>query len=125
MVSAFEAGEVHTNYETAADFVEILDGLGLTKSEVVTSATLVCRAKATDPVLKDQKVRRALQIAVDNAVVLQLGYGNAGTVAENHHVCPIHPEYAELPKSRARHREGQGNDDRGRPHRHRVRIADV
>ena len=37
-------------------------------------------------------------MAVDNAVVLQLGYGNAGTVAENHHVCPIHPEYYELPK---------------------------
>ena len=48
--------------------------------------------------LKDQKVRHALQIAVDNAIVLQLGYNNAGTVAENHHVCPIHPEYAELPK---------------------------
>ena len=73
-------------------------GWDVTKSEVVTSATLVCRAKATDAVLKDQNVRRALQIAVDNTVVLQLGYNNAGTVAENHHVCPIHPEYAELPK---------------------------
>ena len=98
MISAFESGEIHTNYETPAEFVDILDGLGLVKSEVVTSATLVCRAKATDPVLKDQNVRRALQLAVDNAVVLQLGYNNAGTVAENHHVCPIHPEYAELPK---------------------------
>ena len=48
MVSAFEAGEVHTNYETPADFVEILDGLGLTKSEVVTSATW-CAPKATEP----------------------------------------------------------------------------
>ncbi|TJV07996.1 MAG: diguanylate cyclase, partial [Mesorhizobium sp.] len=46
----------------------------------------------------DQKVRNALQLAVDNAVVLQLGYGNAGTVAENHHVSPIHPEYFELAK---------------------------
>ena len=55
-------------------------------------------AKRNDAVLKDQNVRRALQLAVDNAVVLQLGYNNAGTVAENHHVCPIHPEYAELPK---------------------------
>ena len=43
-------------------------------------------------------MRNALQLAVDNAVVLQLGYGNAGAVAENHHVCPIHPEYVELPK---------------------------
>ena len=43
-------------------------------------------------------MRKALQLAVDNAVVLQLGYGNAGTVGRNHHVCPIHPEYYELPK---------------------------
>ena len=43
-------------------------------------------------------MRNALQLAVDNAVVLQLGYNNAGTTGENHHVCPIHPEYYELPK---------------------------
>jgi peptide/nickel transport system substrate-binding protein len=42
-------------------------------------------------------VRNALQLAVDNALVLELGYNNRGTPAENHHVCPIHPEYAELP----------------------------
>ena len=34
----------------------------------------------------NQKVRNALQMAVDNATVLQLGYGGRGTVAENHHV---------------------------------------
>ncbi|MFZ1775400.1 MAG: ABC transporter substrate-binding protein, partial [Rhizobiaceae bacterium] len=33
-----------------------------------------------------------------NSAVLQLGYNGAGTVGENHHVCPIHPEYFELPK---------------------------
>jgi peptide/nickel transport system substrate-binding protein len=43
-------------------------------------------------------VRNALQLAVDNNVVLQLGYNNAGTVGENHHVAPIHPEYYPLPK---------------------------
>jgi peptide/nickel transport system substrate-binding protein len=35
---------------------------------------------------------------VDNAVVLELGYSGLGSVAENHHVGPMHPEYAELPK---------------------------
>ena len=28
MVSAFEAGEVHTNHETTADYVSILEGIG-------------------------------------------------------------------------------------------------
>ncbi|TIQ82741.1 MAG: diguanylate cyclase, partial [Mesorhizobium sp.] len=98
MVSAFEAGEVHTNFETSADYVSILDGVDLVKSEVVTASTIVCRTNVTNKPYDDQKVRNALQLAVDNAVVLQLGYGNAGTVAENHHVSPIHPEYYELAK---------------------------
>jgi len=46
----------------------------------------------------DVRVRRALAMAVDNAVCLELGYAGQGIVAENHHVCPIHPEYAKLPK---------------------------
>ena len=98
MVSAFEAGEIHTNQETTADYVPILDALDLIKSEVVTASTIVARTNVTTKPYDDQKVRQALQLAVDNAVVLQLGYGNAGMPAENHHVCPIHPEYAEMPK---------------------------
>lgn len=97
-LAAFEAGEVHTNYETTADYVDIYDGLGLEKSEVVTAATIVARTNVNNAPYEDEKVRRALQLAVDNATVLALGYGNAGEPAENHHVCPIHPEYVELPK---------------------------
>ena len=98
MVSAFEAGEVHTNHETTADYVSILEGVGAVTSEVVTASTIVARTNVANKPYDDQKVRNALQLAVDNAVVLQLGYGNAGVPAENHHVCQIHPEYAELPK---------------------------
>jgi peptide/nickel transport system substrate-binding protein len=97
MVSAFEAGEVHTNFETSADYVDILDSLGLVKSEVVTASTIVARTNVNNKPYDDRRVRNALQLAVDNSIVLALGYGNAGDPAENHHVCPIHPEYAELP----------------------------
>jgi peptide/nickel transport system substrate-binding protein len=98
MVSAFEAGEVHTNHETTADYVSILEGVGAITSEVVTASTIVARTNVANKPYDDQKVRNALQLAVDNAVVLQLGYGNAGEPAENHHVAPIHPEYVALPK---------------------------
>jgi peptide/nickel transport system substrate-binding protein len=98
MVSAFEAGEVHTNHETSADYVSILEGVGAITSETVTASTIVARTNVANKPYDDQKVRKALQLAVDNAVVLQLGYGNAGEVAENHHVAPIHPEYVALPK---------------------------
>ena len=70
-VSAFEAGEVDTNFETPADYVDIFDGLGLVKSEVVTAATLLARTNVTQKPYDDQRVRQALQMAVDNATVLQ------------------------------------------------------
>ena len=41
-------------------------------------------------------VRKALALAVDNAVVLEIGYSNRGRVAENHHVSPIQPAYADI-----------------------------
>ena len=73
------------------------DGIGWEKSEATTSATLAVRFNQDSDLYKDVNVRRALQMAVDNAVVLELGFDGQGSVAENHHVCPIHPEYAKLP----------------------------
>ncbi len=34
---------------------------------------------------------------MNNELCLELGYSDRGIPASNHHVCPIHPEYAELP----------------------------
>jgi peptide/nickel transport system substrate-binding protein len=94
-VSAFEAGEIHTNYETTADYVSILDDLGLTKSEVQTSTTLTVRMNVANKPYDDQKVRKGVQLAVDNNVLLQLGINGAGTKADNYHVAPIQPDWAE------------------------------
>ena len=93
-----ESEEIDCNYQTTGETVALLDSMGLVKSEVTTSATVVIRTNIGNKPYDDQKVRNALQLAVDNATVLKLGYNDAGTVGENHHVCPIHPEYYELPK---------------------------
>jgi len=95
-IAAYEAGEIHTAYETPPSYVEIFDALGLNKAESVTANTLCMRMNVTQPPFDDQKVRNAVQLAVDNATVLDLGYQGLGTIADNHHVAPIHPEYAEL-----------------------------
>jgi peptide/nickel transport system substrate-binding protein len=100
--AAAESGEVDMVYESLGEFVDLMDTIGWTKSETVTANTLVVRTNqqaeidGTTP-YADARVRRALALAVDNAVCLELGYAGRGRVAENHHVCPIHPEYAELP----------------------------
>jgi peptide/nickel transport system substrate-binding protein len=97
LVSAFEAEEVHTNYETTGDMVAVMDGLGLQKSEILTAGTIVARTSVLAKPYDDARVRRALQLAVDNSAVLLLGYAGLGSPAENHHVCPIQPDYAKLP----------------------------
>lgn len=97
-VSAFESGEVDANYETTPDYLDATNALGLEASEAVTSITIVARTNITNKPYDDQRVRNALQLAVDNATVLQLGQSGAGVPAANYHVAPIHPEYVELPK---------------------------
>ena len=97
-VSAFEAGEVHTNYETVgrlcrhprrarADEVRSRHrgddrGAHERQQQAVRRPEGAQRAAAGGR----QRDRSAARLR------------RAGTVAENHHVCPIHPEYVALPK---------------------------
>jgi peptide/nickel transport system substrate-binding protein len=97
-VAALEAGEVDANYLTTGETVTLLDGMDLVKSEAITAGTIVLRTNVAAKPFDDKRIRNAIQLAADNSVILQLGYNNAGTVGENHHVCPIHPEYYDLPK---------------------------
>jgi peptide/nickel transport system substrate-binding protein len=97
-VSAFESKELDCTFKTVGPDVEIMDKAGLVRSDVQTSATIVNRCNVKQKPYDDQRVRNALQMAVDNATVLKLGFDNRGTLGENHHVAPIHPEYYELPK---------------------------
>lgn len=95
--AAASSDEIEMTYQTAGDFVEVFDQLGWTKSEAVTAATIAVRFNQDNPPYDNREVRKALQLAVDNGIVLELGYASLGLEAENHHVAPIHPEYAELP----------------------------
>ena len=97
VVAAAGGGEIDAVYASTGEYIDQLDALGWTRSEAVTSATLAVRFNQQQEPYTNRDVRRALIKAVNNAVVLELGYSNRGTVAENHHVCPIHPEYFALP----------------------------
>jgi len=100
VAAAVEGGEVDLVYETTGEFISVLDAVGWTKSEAITAASIVVRPNQSGSVdqnpFADVRVRRAIQMAVDNAVVLELGYSSRGSVAENHHVSPLHPEYADV-----------------------------
>lgn len=97
MIAAFDSGEIDANDETPPDFTGSLDALGLVRQDRTTANTIVARMRVDAPPYDDIRLRRAIQTAVDNRIVLALGVDGDGTLAENHHVAPIHPEYAQLP----------------------------
>ncbi|MEL6645581.1 MAG: ABC transporter substrate-binding protein [Pseudomonadota bacterium] len=95
--NAAESDEVDAVHATEGEFIFLFQTLdGWRENEVVSAGTILARAKQTEGPYGDVRVRRALAMAVDNATVLELGYSGLGEAAQNHHVCPIHPEYADI-----------------------------
>jgi peptide/nickel transport system substrate-binding protein len=92
-VAAYEADEIDMNWESVGEFADVMDGLGLTRSDVVSGATVVIRPNQSHEQYKDKRVRQAIAMAVDNQVCLDLGVAGKGIPAENSHVGPVHPEH--------------------------------
>jgi len=92
-----EADEFDMTYQTIGEFVDLFSSVGWERSDVITGATVVVRPNQMNAPYDNVEVRRAILEAVDLSVVLELGMNGQGMTGENHHVCPIHPEYAELP----------------------------
>lgn len=96
MFAAFESGEIDVNHETSADFVAQAESIGLTTSEIQTANTVVARFNVGSAPYDDVRVRRAAQLSVDNNVIVSLAINGRGSAAANHHVAPIHQEYADI-----------------------------
>ncbi|MDH3713780.1 MAG: ABC transporter substrate-binding protein [Gammaproteobacteria bacterium] len=64
---------------------------------VTTAQTAVMRFRVSEKPFDNKKLRQAVAACMDHAEILKVAFRDAGVVAENHHVCPIHPEYAKLP----------------------------
>ena len=96
-----KGGAVDVLDETFGRFAADLDAAGFVRSEVETAATYVVRGNAAartegpNP-YADPRLRRALQLAVENEVCLEIGLGGVGAVAANHHCAPIHPDFADI-----------------------------
>ncbi len=93
MVAAYDAGEIDMNWESSGEFVDILTGLGMNHSTVASGATIVIRTNQNHEPYQDVRVRKAIAMAVDNAICLELGQSGNGAVADNCHVGPMHPEH--------------------------------
>ncbi|MEP2530295.1 ABC transporter substrate-binding protein [Shimia sp.] len=101
-VAAAEAEEIDMLYSVDGEFIDIIASLDdWNQNDVVTMATIVIRPNQLAEVdgvkpYADKRVRQAIAMAVDNNVLLELGFDGRGIVAANHHVGPAHPEYADI-----------------------------
>jgi len=101
--AAARLGDVDVIYETEGVHKKRFEQLGWGVSQVASSSTIVIRTNQQAVVngvkpYKDVRVRRALAMAVDNSICLELGIAGHGIPAENHHVAPIHSDYADIGK---------------------------
>ncbi|MGJ8626075.1 MAG: ABC transporter substrate-binding protein [Sulfitobacter sp.] len=102
-IAASEADEVDAHYSIEGEYIDIMETLdGWNENTIATAATIVIRPNQLAEIdgkkpYADKRVRQAIGMAVDNAVLLELGYAGRGLVADNHHVGPMHPEFAEIP----------------------------
>ena len=98
-LAALASGQVDVLYRLFVEQVPAVQNMpNLVLLETPTAQTGVARMKVTEPPFDNPLVRQAVQKCIDHEAVLQLAYQNAGVAAEDHHVAPVHPEYAELPK---------------------------
>jgi peptide/nickel transport system substrate-binding protein len=103
VLGAVEAEEVDVTYNPPSEHLELMEALGWQVQSIDTGSTVVIRPNqkaevgGTKP-YADVRVRKALQMAVSNELTLELGFNNKGSAAENHHVAPAHPEYADIGK---------------------------
>ncbi|GMR11213.1 MAG: ABC transporter substrate-binding protein [Anaerolineae bacterium] len=92
-MAALEAGEVDIAQDVALDQVPRLQDAGLETLSVVTTSTptiLIMNPKQADeiPALSDQRVRQALNYAVDKAAIVDSLMGGLGRVTQSQFVTP-------------------------------------
>jgi peptide/nickel transport system substrate-binding protein len=97
--AALASGSVDAIYEVTVEQLELARSLpGARVVSVDAAQTLCCRMQVDVPPYDDVRVRRAIVMATDNAEIKRLVFGEHGSVANNFHVAPVHPEYFQLPQ---------------------------
>lgn len=98
-IGALASRQVHGIFRGDSDSYNALKQMPhLELYSVPTSSTAVVRGKCTQKPFNDARVRKALRLATDPEPVVKLALLGLGVEGEHHHVSPIHPEYAPLPK---------------------------
>lgn len=96
-LAALASNQVDLVYETYVEQLEVVEAIPDTQLyEAVTAQTAVARMQMDTKPFDDIRVRKAVRLCQDHKRLLELAYRGRGAVAEDHHVAPVHPEFAKL-----------------------------
>jgi peptide/nickel transport system substrate-binding protein len=97
-VGALASKQIHGLRSADLDSIELLKRIPhVDIYQVATAQTGVARMQVDQEPFTDPRVRKAMRLAVDPKRILELAYRNLGLPAQHHHVCDIHPEFADIP----------------------------
>jgi peptide/nickel transport system substrate-binding protein len=97
-IAALASDQIDGLYQLDVSQIELLERLpNVNVYKVTTAATAVVQMIITEKPFDDPRVRLALRYAMSPDQVLAVAQRGYGLPAEHHFVCPIHPDYAELP----------------------------
>ena len=63
---------------------------------IVTAQTAVARMRLDHKPFDNPSVRKAVRLATDGKKTLQIAQKGLGSIAEHHHVSPVHPDYKKI-----------------------------
>ena len=98
-IAALVSGQVDVVHKLDLNTLEAVQAIPtLEVHSAKTAQTGVIRMKVTEKPFDDHRVRRAIQLAADNKQIFEQAHRGRGSLAENHHVADIHPDYFKLPE---------------------------
>ena len=96
-LAALASGQVDLVYETFVEQIDVVDKIpDLVLYEAVTAQTGVARMQMDSPPFDNPKLREAIRLCQDHQALLDIAYRGRGAPAQDHHVAPVHPEYAQM-----------------------------
>jgi peptide/nickel transport system substrate-binding protein len=103
-LAALASKQVDMVHEVGIEQIDMVQRLPhAVLQEIVTAQTGVARMQVTQKPFDDVRVRTAVRLCMDHQKLLDLAHRGKGAPAEDHHVAPIHPEYATLPAPQQDH----------------------
>lgn len=96
-ITALASGQVDLIHECHVDQVPIIKQLPNVKLYTnKTARSSVFRMQVDKKPFDDKRVRQAISLCQNKDRLNQLSYQNSAILAEDHHVCPVHPAYVDI-----------------------------